>query len=136
MPLYKQDIAWLAGIIDGEGSITFIPTRKTGRHLCRLGITNTDEGILNEVKRIFGEWLIFYTCGIIPLGKLGRKTCYRIEVNRQAEIYFILAQVKPFLKSVKKEKIKLILDYMNEKDILGRNKNRRKKVLQFGLVFE
>ncbi len=133
MPIYKKDKAWLAGIIDGEGCILFRPVRESGHHLCRLIISNTDEGILNEVKRIFGEWLIFYTVSINKWNKLGRKTCYEIEVNRQVEICFVLAQVGPYLKSVKKEKIKLVLDYMNEKDAMGRSKNTRKKQLQFEL---
>ena len=135
MPIRKQDIAWLAGIIDGEGSITFHPEKRSGYHQCRLGITNTDEGILNEVKRILDQWLVFYTVGILH-ALPNRKTCYRIEVNRQAEICFVLDKVKPFLKSVKRERIKFILDYMNEKDILGRNKNTRKKNLHFGLVIK
>ncbi len=132
MPNYTKDIAWLAGIIDGEGCIMFRPLKKSGYHQCRLSISNTDEGILNEVKRILGEWLVFYTIALTI--KEHRKPIYQIEVNRQAEVCFVLAQVGPFLKSIKRERIKIVLDYMNEKDILGRKKNTRKKNLQFGMV--
>jgi len=131
---HVAESSWLAGIIDGEGYISFLPIRHRNQHLCRLIITNTDEAILNEIKRILDKWLVFYSCSAVKL-KVNRKQAYNIEVNRQVEVSFVLEQVLPFLKSVKREKVKLIRDYMTQPDILGRAKNTRgKRNIQFGLV--
>ena len=128
------DTAWLAGIIDGEGCVLFRPVRKRGEHICRLTIGNTDEGIVNEVKRILDSWLVFYCCTAIQPRGISRKIGYVIEVNRQIEVCFVLEQVNPYLKSIKREKIKLVRDYMTERDALGRRKNGKKRNLQFGMV--
>ena len=141
MPLYerrvqKSDIAWLAGIIDGEGSIILHTLPQRGYHLCRLTITNTDEGILSEVRRIFTEWLIFFTFKQIPLGKLGRIPCFRFEVNRRNELLFIFERILPYLKSVKKQRAQLMLQVMSETSIRidNRRSNRRKKLGQQLLI--
>lgn len=131
MPIKKPDIGWLAGIIDGEGSIVFHPQRN-GYHLCRIIIVNTDEGILNEVKRILNEWLVFYSF-YARKAYPNRKQVYSIEVNRLTEACFVLNQIKPFLKSAKQEKIKLLIDYMERKDALGRRKNLKKRSHQYSL---
>lgn len=49
----NMDLHWLAGIIDGEGSIT-LTIRRDGNisYRPRIHITNTDESLINECTRI------------------------------------------------------------------------------------
>ncbi|HEX3523619.1 MAG TPA: LAGLIDADG family homing endonuclease [Stellaceae bacterium] len=50
------DLAYLAGFIDGEGSISIFPGTSRGRRRdnLRLDIYNTNEAVLQWIKRTFG----------------------------------------------------------------------------------
>ena len=107
----KIDVGWLAGILDGEGCITLWLSPKNGFHTCRVTITNTDMGILDEVRRIYSEWQIFYTQRLV--GVNGHKPCFYIEVNRKMECQFLLKQLLPYLKSDnKRARAKDFLQYV------------------------
>lgn len=132
MLVKNTDVAWLAGIIDGEGCIMVRLQRKNGTHLCRVQVTNTDDGILCEVKRILDEWLVFYT---VCLQSTKNKPCYRIEVNRQREAKFVLEKVMRYLKSDKKSKAEMFINFVDNhtrKD--GRSLNVRRKVVQYPFI--
>ncbi len=132
MPIKKTDIAWLAAMIEAEGSIILQMPSSNGRHLCRVQVTNTDDGILCEVRRILEEWLVFYS---IRLQSGKNKPCYRIEVNRQMEAKFVLEKVLPYLKSDKKSKAVMFINFVNthtRKD--GKALNIRKKVVQYPFI--
>lgn len=127
------DIAWLAGIIDGEGTVQIHLVRESGYHQCKVNIVNTDEGILTEVKRILKEWLVFFT--ISKNNQPEHKPCYVIGINRQLEAKFVLGKVLPYLKSVKKQKAELFIEFVNNcKRIDGKKSNRRQKELQHAFV--
>ncbi len=132
-----SDIAWLAGILDGEGCLIFNPQHKPNRHLLRLQFTNTDEGILVEIKRILAEWLVPYSFHPSTKNHLGKKPCWNIEVYRRMEISFILEKLIPYLKSVKKAKAFLILDYIKQtyRCSNGHLNPRRRKLAQLELKF-
>lgn len=133
MPTKKTDIAWLAGIIDGEGCITVTRKYKSGFNVSRVSITNTDEGILCEIKRILEEWLVLYT--VFPNNQKGKKPCYQIRLDRKMEAKFVLEKVMPYLRSVKRQKAAFFLSFVatqSRKDKKG--SNNRKKVLQYALL--
>ena len=112
MPI-KEDMAWLAGIIDGEGCILLRLPPEGGYHLCRVIIVNTDNGILEEVKRIYDEWQVFYTQQRKPISTNGHKPCYTVEVNRRMECQFLLGQILPYLKSnSRKTKANELLEFV------------------------
>jgi len=131
----KVDVAWLAGIVDGEGSIICTIPYKRGYHLCRLTITNTDEGILSEARRILDEWLVVYRFKPIPASKLSKLPCFRIEVFRHSELIFIFEKIMPYLKSVRKQKAQFMLHILRQNTRLdGRRSNGMKKVRQYPLI--
>lgn len=139
MPIKETDIAWLAGIVDGEGSIMLNRLGdkmwpKSGSHLCRVSISNTDEGILNEVKRILSEWLIFYTVAVNDYQKRN-KPCCQIEVNRRMEAKFLLEQILPYLKETAKiEKAKQFIEFVKTYKPRPRGKGCKKKELQYSYL--
>jgi len=126
MPLYisSEKIAYLGGIIDGEGCIVLRKSRQSGTHLCRVMITNSDEGILNECRSILhglGIYFIEY--------KNKNSRCTEIEICRILEAKALLEKVFPYLYSYKREKALSFLQYVTNytHDRLGRKLNRRKK---------
>lgn len=100
-----QDIAYLAGIIDGEGCVSVAINKKNGRNYYRLtlDITNTNDNLMQWIQGIFG--------GIV-------RTSYARSENRtnlhswtasgnQAQV--LIKLVLPYLK-VKLEQAKLALE--------------------------
>lgn len=103
--LTPVEAAYIAGILDGEGTVSLIKITK--RHQRRLVVTiaNTDLQMLEWIKRSVGA------------GQLAKKKSYSKKhsltytyriTNRQA--FNLLAQIHPYLKAYnKKERTKLIL---------------------------
>ena len=125
--VWETDTAWLAGIIDGEGCLMFTPNPKSGHHLCKLQVTNTDDGILHEVQRILSEWLVPFS---LSKNSAGKKLCFSVQVCRRQEIAFVLEQVEPYLKSVKKQKALAMMGYIKQRYYRsdGKASNEKEKV--------
>jgi LAGLIDADG endonuclease len=110
--LQEVDKAWLAGIIDGEGSIHIskVPERRNNRGYAltpRLTISNSNQLILSNVKRITA-------CGTINRTKETRfwwKDNYVWVANSNA-IRKILPQVLPYLVG-KRGQASLLLRYLS-----------------------
>ena len=122
-----SDLSWLAGIMDGEGSIVI--GRGGKYHILRLTFTNTDEGILKNVRRILTDLNLFYTERIKPPTVLTRKACSTIEVNRREEAKKLIDILEPLLKAEGKHmQIKKFRELYEIKKIRkdGRKPNTRK----------
>ena len=100
--------AYLAGLVDGEGSITLTRRhRKENRHLV-VSISNTDFDLLKQINLLVGAGRIMnkriYEEHHKPSGE------YRIE-NRQA--LELIRQLAPFLLTYKAHRADLVLsDYV------------------------
>ncbi len=136
----KTKVAWLAGIIDGEGSIIVYESSRSGYHACRISFVNTDEGILSAAKQILADLEIFYTSQLRPAGGYSNtKDCWTVEVNRQLEVRRLGKLLLPYLQSVsKKEKLLLGIRLIEErtKTVDGRRLNLRRQFGKKRLVLE
>lgn len=116
----SQDIrtltAWLGGIIDGEGSLSFFKVK--GRRNCHMfGITivNTDKGILNQVVDIYTRMGIPCKMNLKKLSSTAftnAKPCWEITIRQRLYNEKILLAIMPHLFSYKKEKAVRMLEYM------------------------
>lgn len=131
----ERSLGWLAGIIDGEGSISVqVYTLPDGRvritpFVC---LVNTDDGILNEAFRIMNEltedskdarprWCNNQSkayVGSFP----GKKPVVTIRIDGRAT-RFILEPLLPHLRSTKRRGAEVILQYLDIRDkrMLQRN---------------
>ena len=125
----KQELSWLAGILDGEGCIMLTIPPTLGFHVCKVQITNTDEGIIKEVERILQDWQVTYYKRKQSSSKTTRKDCFVIQICRQLEAKFVLEQLLPYIKSHNKiEKAKKVLSFLKTKKRTdGRASNCRKR---------
>jgi len=71
LDMSPEDVAWLAGLFDGEGCIT-IETSKNGSPSIKIGITNTCRPLLEHVKAMTGVGYITTR----PRQREGWKTTY------------------------------------------------------------
>ncbi len=112
MPL-PTDAAYLAGLIDGDGSMGLYRIRdchKDGRYgipryLPRLSISNTNIGLLERVQEVWGGNIYAAKSGYRPGNPV-----HRMQWQTQAGIVSILQSIKPYL-ILKSKQADELLDY-------------------------
>jgi len=111
--LVETDYAYLAGIIDGEGTVTIHrnAAKKKGRiyvwYQPQLTISNTDTSMLRSLQVRFGGHIVKANA---PANKHWRQA-YLLFFRRN-EILTLLPKVIPYL-TAKRQKAELMLEYMN-----------------------
>lgn len=117
-PSQELRIAWLAGIIDGEGSLGRYLT-KQGGYILSLVVVNTDESILSQVEQIYTEHNITYSkysrskyVGRYESSHIGGKECFDIKVYRREDIQNILTLLIPHLVGVKKQRAEELVAHL------------------------
>jgi hypothetical protein len=118
------EAAWLAGVIDGEGSIGLYDYGREGRRVS-IQMGNTSEDFVKEMKRIIGG--VGSTVFRIKFGPShkGRKPMYHYVLKGSLRCYFVLKQVIPYL-IIKKDKAKSIVKKL-ESEPFGKWKNTTKE---------
>jgi hypothetical protein len=115
----ERSLAWLAGILDGEGSISVqVYTLPDGRvrftpFIC---IVNTDESLLAEAKRIFTE--VIGEKGITYVYGHGgaTKPCFVLRINGGPGCKAMLQAVMPYLRSSKVKNAEAVLAYIASRE--------------------
>lgn len=100
----KEELAYLAGIIDGEGCITVCCWRKTRQHVLRLKIANTNLDLMMWLSDKLNH-------PYHPTTDNGtrRRACYEIAISGRRAIQ-ILEEVYPYL-VVKHKQAGLAMDF-------------------------
>jgi hypothetical protein len=109
-----QEFAYLAGIIDGEGSIyigNFSKNKKTGAlyYQTNMEVTNTDESLMKWLTEKFGGRIHKYTEKQTP--KNSRKPIYRWIVTSDLLTY-LCQQMLPYL-IIKKRQCWIMIQMRN-----------------------
>ena len=99
------DAAYLAGLVDGEGSVSLTRRHRADERQLVVSISSTERCLLEYVVRSAGA------------GRITSKRTYRAEhtpsftfaiCNRQA--LDLLAQIVPYMRGYKRERAQLVLD--------------------------
>ena len=118
------DIGWLAGIVEGEGSIAhyYSKTKRGGKPSPMYGvcIVNTDLGILNRVKVIYDKMGLFANINPKSASKKLRvgsytftKPCYELIVRRRLDVEKLLKLIAPYMWGYKKQKAEALLKFFS-----------------------
>jgi len=129
----QVEIGWLAGIIEGEGSITLNARKKHWRGWNGFGVdmqvyaVNTDAGIIEKVVQICRKMGIepyIYEHAPAPIPRRKKdgtycsgKTIISVNVNRMGHILTILNHITPHLAGEKKSRAKLIMEFIERRII-------------------
>jgi hypothetical protein len=114
--------AYIAGFIDGEGTITLAITRwLNGRPILqpRIQVSSTDDYILEAMYKQFGGSLRLPK----PNGSSRHKPVYRWDVFSKDEITILLETILPYLR-IKRRHAELILQFITT-CMLGRERGKR-----------
>ena len=119
----KWESSWLAGIIDGEGSVGIYDYGREGRRIL-IQMGNTDQKLVARLREIIGCGSTVYRTNIHVSHK-GRKPIYQYCLKGSNRCYWVLKQVFPFL-ITKKDKVFNIIKEIEEKPF-GRWANATKE---------
>jgi hypothetical protein len=117
------EAAWLAAVIDGEGSIGLYDYGKSGR-MVQIQMGNTSELFVAEMKRIIGGGSSILRVKFAPSHK-GRKPMYHYTLKGSSRCYWVLKQVVKYL-IIKKQKALSIMKELESKPF-GRWANATKE---------
>lgn len=103
--LSVSDAAYLAGLIDGEGTISLTRRHRNENRQLEISISNTDMQLLKFVANTVGA------------GRIARKRVSK-EIHTPSATYLVsnrqaldfLAQIFPYLRTYKQKRAKLVLD--------------------------
>lgn len=113
------ELAWLAGIIDGEGCLC-AQRYITKRMLCRkvkvhVSVTNTDWNLIKRVKQLFNRICGAHYAAHVqpPKGRFpSSHICWRVTVTARREVVALLSAILPHL-IAKRERAQLGLRLTN-----------------------
>lgn len=127
--LSESDAAYIAGLIDGEGTVTLVRKHKSEHRQLSVSISSTELPLLDFVKSATGVGKI--TTKKISKSHHSPSFTYAV-YNRQA--LNVLEQIFLFLRSYKRARAELILD--NYLDLTPRNGKYSKDLLARKNEFE
>jgi hypothetical protein len=114
-PIYipsLQKLAYIAGMIDGDGSIDFIINKKRRREKVapRIRVANTDTKLIRWLVKEIGG----YVGGVTVVGK--NKPCYEWLITGEQNIKSLLYAILPYL-IIKKDNAEEILSFYQNKEL-------------------
>lgn len=108
----KWESSWLAGMIDGEGSVGIYNYGKEGRRI-QIQIGNTDSKLIDRFREIIGCGSTVFRTNI-HISHKGRKPMYQYNLKGSNRCYWVLKQVLPYL-ITKKDKVFGIIKEIEER---------------------
>jgi len=107
LSLSDRDRGYLAGLFDGEGSIS-VGWTKTGVLVAELSVTNTNRDVLEYVKELVGGGTIR---GDRRRGE--RKLAYKFSISKKGHVYGILKELLPEV-IIKRDVIGLTVELLDK----------------------
>ena len=105
--LKETDIAYLAGIIDGEGTITLTRMHNNENRRPVISISSTDLELLYHINELIGGWI----CKKKNYQPNKHKLSYTLIIKKKETVFFILTSTLPYLRVPSKiKRAKYILD--------------------------
>lgn len=118
------DIAWLAGIIDGEGHIRLGRNKARRGYHARICINNTDPRMIKRISEIWGRWNVKYYYHLAKQGG-NRRERLSIETIGYRGVHRVLTYILPYL-TAKQEQAACLLDFIDWRLAHGFHKGRTK----------
>jgi len=117
----EVELAWLAGIVDGEGTVGISRTNnKTQAHPYlrpHFQVVNTDMRIIDKTAQIIRD-IVGKRVSVVVSNKGGKgcKRGYRIKVSTQWELLLLLPTLMPHLVA-KREQAELAIEFCKRRHI-------------------
>lgn len=127
----KWEAAYIAGIIDGEGSITLTKNHKNEMRRPLISISSNDLDMLTYIQNLVGGNIIRKK----NYNPLKHQNSYLLSIKSKKEVFTLLEEISPYLRITKKRKrAVLILERYNK--VTPRNGKYTEDLLNKKLKFE
>lgn len=108
-------LAWLAGIWDGEGTISIYYAKQNNAYVARLTLSNTSDEMINEIAKIFDSLDIKgHIWKATKQRKASHKLEYHMTVNKLENVLRGTKAMLPYL-IVKKAQAELIIRFIESR---------------------
>jgi hypothetical protein len=112
IPKRSTELSYMAGIVDGEGSVMCVNAKKSKDGvLPRVSVRNTDKKLMDWIVGTFGG--VYYTAQP-PISHPHHKVSYRWHVDTTLDIVGFLRAIKQYL-IIKRDSCDKVLQYCEEK---------------------
>jgi len=121
MPYKKEDLAYIAGVIDSDGCISI--NRDIKKYQPTVQVTQAQPEAINLINKIFGG-----NYRIVKQSKssLNYKDLYLWRIRSRKNLGIFLEAILPFLR-IKRKQAKIVIDYCNiRRDSIENNGGNRK----------
>jgi hypothetical protein len=115
MQATEAELGWFAGMLEGEGCITFFKQRrKNGKFdiITGVQITNTDINIINKLVEILRKCNLSWYIRNKKVYSKNHSQCYYIETRQQEMLKRSLELFIPYMNGNKKSKASIVLDFL------------------------
>lgn len=133
--MQDTDLAWLAGIWEGEGSILLYSRPKSNNTIQitpNVTMTNTDVSIVNKARKIIEEMgCNFSWREYTPKGKDSYKKCFKISSAHAGNIQIFLEHILPFMYGLKKAYGETLLAFVSRRVEKAKNQKGGIKHLRY-----
>lgn len=124
---FDLELAWLAGIIEGEGwiSLTIVSSEKSNKSklpafTAVIGITNTDFQIIEKIESIFKKldlkYRRYYRAAKIGSDGISRKEKIDLSVYARNHLKKLITSILPYVHGEKKNRIEKLLQFFQIRD--------------------
>lgn len=120
-----MEIGWLAGFLEGEGSICLQVHRRAGRQAAlrvtpKVVFTNTDAGLIEACVRILdglgvGKYVCHTRAAATMVAPGAKKDCSYIHVSGMKRVQSLLRHVEPGMFGAKKDRAKRLLAFIDRR---------------------
>ena len=119
----KTDLAYVAGIVDGEGSISII-AQKTSKNrfghtfFVQVSVANTNEWLVRQLQMFFGG-SVYYNKRKVERGEGNWKPVYKWQIDTNGAVQFLVA-ILPYLK-LKKAQAEIVISFQDRRNKRPKN---------------
>ncbi len=128
--MYETDVAWSAGLLEGEGCFTVFrrTSAKWDHKTSAIHCEMTDEDTIRRLHSIFKVGNVIFRDGRVPRNdRAQRKPTWIWSVNNHEGIALVLESVLPYLEQRRAAKAHEILEYIYSHASKGRLGYRRNR---------
>lgn len=112
----KEDLAWVAGVFEGEGTFTFRTYSGTGRNQITMRIVMTDLDVVERIHTIIGFGNIYgpYVSSQPKKDGTSRKPSYHWAITKQADVILVGEALFPWFGERRKARFLEMKSYYEE----------------------
>lgn len=117
MTATEAELGWFAGMLEGEGCITFFEQARAKKRngsdiICGIQISNCDLAIIDKLMEILKKCDLSWYVREKKVYKKNHSPAFFIETRQQGMIIKSLETFLPYMYGQKKSKGKIVLDYL------------------------